>query len=205
MGGGGYVAGPVGLAAASLRLPLVLTEADSHLGLTNRLLAPLAAARLPGLPAPRARGRALPRHGPADPAARPRIARRRAAASASTSGTRACSCSAARSARARSTSPRSKPSRARPFRVLHISGRRDYEELAARPPRRGLRAASPTSTSRTSAAPWPRPTSRSRAPAARCSSSPPTGCRRSWSRSRARPATTRARTPAGWPRPARRS
>src|SRR6185437_5658557 len=28
MGGGGYVAGPVGLAAASLRLPLVLTEAD---------------------------------------------------------------------------------------------------------------------------------------------------------------------------------
>jgi UDP-N-acetylglucosamine--N-acetylmuramyl-(pentapeptide) pyrophosphoryl-undecaprenol N-acetylglucosamine transferase len=42
MGGGGYVAGPVGLAARSLRLPLVLTEADSHLGVTNRLLAPLA-------------------------------------------------------------------------------------------------------------------------------------------------------------------
>jgi UDP-N-acetylglucosamine--N-acetylmuramyl-(pentapeptide) pyrophosphoryl-undecaprenol N-acetylglucosamine transferase len=42
MGGGGYVAGPVGLAALSLRLPLVLTEADSHLGLTNRLLAPFA-------------------------------------------------------------------------------------------------------------------------------------------------------------------
>jgi UDP-N-acetylglucosamine--N-acetylmuramyl-(pentapeptide) pyrophosphoryl-undecaprenol N-acetylglucosamine transferase len=42
MGGGGYVAGPVGLAAGSLRLPLVLTEADSHLGVANRLLAPLA-------------------------------------------------------------------------------------------------------------------------------------------------------------------
>ena len=39
LGGGGYVAGPVGLAAVSLGLPLVLTEADSHLGLTNRLLA----------------------------------------------------------------------------------------------------------------------------------------------------------------------
>jgi UDP-N-acetylglucosamine--N-acetylmuramyl-(pentapeptide) pyrophosphoryl-undecaprenol N-acetylglucosamine transferase len=39
MGGGGYVAGPVGLAAIALRIPLVLTEADSHLGLTNRLLA----------------------------------------------------------------------------------------------------------------------------------------------------------------------
>jgi UDP-N-acetylglucosamine--N-acetylmuramyl-(pentapeptide) pyrophosphoryl-undecaprenol N-acetylglucosamine transferase len=42
LGGGGYVAGPVGVAARLLRLPLVLTEADSHLGVTNRLLAPFA-------------------------------------------------------------------------------------------------------------------------------------------------------------------
>ncbi|MGH2858362.1 MAG: UDP-N-acetylglucosamine--N-acetylmuramyl-(pentapeptide) pyrophosphoryl-undecaprenol N-acetylglucosamine transferase, partial [Solirubrobacteraceae bacterium] len=42
LGAGGYVAGPVGLAAALGRVPLVLMEADSHLGLTNRLLAPLA-------------------------------------------------------------------------------------------------------------------------------------------------------------------
>ena len=39
MGGGGYVAGPAGLAATLTRTPLVLTEADSHLGLANRLLA----------------------------------------------------------------------------------------------------------------------------------------------------------------------
>jgi UDP-N-acetylglucosamine--N-acetylmuramyl-(pentapeptide) pyrophosphoryl-undecaprenol N-acetylglucosamine transferase len=39
LGGGGYVAAPAGLAAASLGLPLVLTEADRHLGLTNRMLA----------------------------------------------------------------------------------------------------------------------------------------------------------------------
>ena len=39
LGGGGYVAGPAGVAALRLRLPLVLTEADSHLGLANRLLA----------------------------------------------------------------------------------------------------------------------------------------------------------------------
>jgi UDP-N-acetylglucosamine--N-acetylmuramyl-(pentapeptide) pyrophosphoryl-undecaprenol N-acetylglucosamine transferase len=39
MGGGGYVGGTVGLAALSARVPLVLTEADSHLGLSNRLLA----------------------------------------------------------------------------------------------------------------------------------------------------------------------
>jgi UDP-N-acetylglucosamine--N-acetylmuramyl-(pentapeptide) pyrophosphoryl-undecaprenol N-acetylglucosamine transferase len=42
MGAGGYVAGPVGLAAVSRRVPLVLIEADSHLGLANRLLAPFA-------------------------------------------------------------------------------------------------------------------------------------------------------------------
>jgi UDP-N-acetylglucosamine--N-acetylmuramyl-(pentapeptide) pyrophosphoryl-undecaprenol N-acetylglucosamine transferase len=39
LGGGGYVAGPVGFAAVRMGLPLVLTEADSHLGLANRLLA----------------------------------------------------------------------------------------------------------------------------------------------------------------------
>ena len=42
MGAGGYVAGPVVLAAVLRRVPLVLCEADSHLGLTNRLLAPVA-------------------------------------------------------------------------------------------------------------------------------------------------------------------
>jgi UDP-N-acetylglucosamine--N-acetylmuramyl-(pentapeptide) pyrophosphoryl-undecaprenol N-acetylglucosamine transferase len=42
MGGGGYVAGPVGLAALTLRLPLILTEADGRMGLTNRMLAPFA-------------------------------------------------------------------------------------------------------------------------------------------------------------------
>ncbi|HEX2702111.1 MAG TPA: glycosyltransferase, partial [Solirubrobacteraceae bacterium] len=42
LGAGGYVAAPVGLAAVALRLPLVLCEADSHLGLSNRALAPLA-------------------------------------------------------------------------------------------------------------------------------------------------------------------
>ncbi|HET9740694.1 MAG TPA: UDP-N-acetylglucosamine--N-acetylmuramyl-(pentapeptide) pyrophosphoryl-undecaprenol N-acetylglucosamine transferase [Solirubrobacteraceae bacterium] len=39
LGGGGYAAGPVGLAAVASRIPLVLSEADSHRGLTNRLLA----------------------------------------------------------------------------------------------------------------------------------------------------------------------
>jgi UDP-N-acetylglucosamine--N-acetylmuramyl-(pentapeptide) pyrophosphoryl-undecaprenol N-acetylglucosamine transferase len=50
MGGGGYVAGPVGVAARLHKVPLVLTEIDSHLGLTNRLLAPAAARVCLALP-----------------------------------------------------------------------------------------------------------------------------------------------------------
>jgi UDP-N-acetylglucosamine--N-acetylmuramyl-(pentapeptide) pyrophosphoryl-undecaprenol N-acetylglucosamine transferase len=67
LGGGGYVAGPVGAAAVSRRVPIVLTEADSHLGLTNRLLARFArrvclAFPLEGREAPRYRvtGRPVP-------------------------------------------------------------------------------------------------------------------------------------------------
>ena len=39
---GGYVGGPAAIAARLTRRPLILTEADSHLGLANRLAAPLA-------------------------------------------------------------------------------------------------------------------------------------------------------------------
>jgi UDP-N-acetylglucosamine--N-acetylmuramyl-(pentapeptide) pyrophosphoryl-undecaprenol N-acetylglucosamine transferase len=42
LGGGGYVAAPVGLAACSRGIPLFLSEADSHLGIANRMLAPFA-------------------------------------------------------------------------------------------------------------------------------------------------------------------
>ncbi len=51
-GGGGYVAGPVGLACAMLRTPLVIAELDGHLGLTNRMLAPLARRVCTALPLP---------------------------------------------------------------------------------------------------------------------------------------------------------
>jgi UDP-N-acetylglucosamine--N-acetylmuramyl-(pentapeptide) pyrophosphoryl-undecaprenol N-acetylglucosamine transferase len=42
LGAGGYVAGPTGMAAILRRIPLVLMEADSHPGLTTRMLAPYA-------------------------------------------------------------------------------------------------------------------------------------------------------------------
>jgi UDP-N-acetylglucosamine--N-acetylmuramyl-(pentapeptide) pyrophosphoryl-undecaprenol N-acetylglucosamine transferase len=50
LGGGGYVAGPVGLAARLCGVPLVLTEIDSHFGLSNQLLAPFAVRVCLGLP-----------------------------------------------------------------------------------------------------------------------------------------------------------
>ena len=42
LGGGGFVAGPMVLAAWTRRIPAALTEADAHLGLANRLAAPFA-------------------------------------------------------------------------------------------------------------------------------------------------------------------
>jgi UDP-N-acetylglucosamine--N-acetylmuramyl-(pentapeptide) pyrophosphoryl-undecaprenol N-acetylglucosamine transferase len=42
LGAGGYVSGPMVLAAARRRIPTALLEADAHLGLANRLAAPLA-------------------------------------------------------------------------------------------------------------------------------------------------------------------
>jgi UDP-N-acetylglucosamine--N-acetylmuramyl-(pentapeptide) pyrophosphoryl-undecaprenol N-acetylglucosamine transferase len=42
LGGGGYVAGPMVLAAGSMRIPAALSEAVAHLGLANRLAAPFA-------------------------------------------------------------------------------------------------------------------------------------------------------------------
>jgi len=68
LGGGGYVAGPMVLAARALRIPAALTEADAHLGLANRLAAPLAqrvflAYEIPARSGPKYRvtGRPVPR------------------------------------------------------------------------------------------------------------------------------------------------
>jgi UDP-N-acetylglucosamine--N-acetylmuramyl-(pentapeptide) pyrophosphoryl-undecaprenol N-acetylglucosamine transferase len=42
LGAGGYVGGPMVLAARTLRIPRAVMEADAHLGLANRLAAPFA-------------------------------------------------------------------------------------------------------------------------------------------------------------------
>src|SRR3954470_18696460 len=74
LGGGGFVAGPMVLAARLSRIPAAVTEADAHLGLANRLAAPFASrlflafpvdtrwrgkARVVGRPIPE-RSRAIP-------------------------------------------------------------------------------------------------------------------------------------------------
>ena len=67
LGAGGYVGGPMVLAAGVLRLPAALMEADAHLGLANRLAAPFAkrvfcAFPIEGLEEPKYRvvGRPIP-------------------------------------------------------------------------------------------------------------------------------------------------
>jgi UDP-N-acetylglucosamine--N-acetylmuramyl-(pentapeptide) pyrophosphoryl-undecaprenol N-acetylglucosamine transferase len=131
MGGGGYVAGPVGLAAVTRRVPLVLTEADSHLGLANKALAPLARRvclsfptkgrggrryRVTGRPIPfahRDRGMARERFG---------IASRELCVLVfgGSLGARSINLAAVEALGAGG------------FRVLHVCGRRDYPELRER-------------------------------------------------------------------------
>ena len=133
LGGGGYVAGPVGLAAVARRTPLVLTEADSHLGLANRLLAPFArrvclAFPIPGRDGERyvVTGRPIPREiVEADrDTARERLG--------VPPGARACWCSAAVSG-ARSLNLAAVDAlRDSDAFVVHITGRRDFAEVQAR-------------------------------------------------------------------------
>jgi UDP-N-acetylglucosamine--N-acetylmuramyl-(pentapeptide) pyrophosphoryl-undecaprenol N-acetylglucosamine transferase len=130
MGGGGYVAGPAGLAALSLRVPLVLTEADSHLGLTNRLLAPFArrvclAFPLDGRDGDRYRvtGRPVPP---------PDADRAGARAHFGIHEGETCVLIFGGSLGARSINMAAIEAFAgSPVRVLHICGRRDYPRLAA--------------------------------------------------------------------------
>jgi UDP-N-acetylglucosamine--N-acetylmuramyl-(pentapeptide) pyrophosphoryl-undecaprenol N-acetylglucosamine transferase len=56
LGGGGYVAGPMVVAAASRRIPAAIMEADAHLGLANRLAAPFAKRIFLAFPLPGRRG-----------------------------------------------------------------------------------------------------------------------------------------------------
>jgi UDP-N-acetylglucosamine--N-acetylmuramyl-(pentapeptide) pyrophosphoryl-undecaprenol N-acetylglucosamine transferase len=131
LGAGGYVAGPVGLAAVASRMPLVLAEADSHLGLTNRLLAPSArrvclAFPIAGRSGQRylVTGRAVPPPATDRPAARARFG---------LGDGETCVLVFGGSLGARSINEAAVEALASaPFRVLHACGARDYAALRER-------------------------------------------------------------------------
>ncbi len=136
MGGGGFVAGPAGLAALRTGTPLVLTEADSHLGLANRLLAkrarrvclafPIAGRDgdhylVTGRPIPAAvlaadRGAARERFGVAD-------GDRCLLVMGGSQGARSINDCALGAFAERD---------GRDFHVIHLAGRRDFDELEGR-------------------------------------------------------------------------
>jgi UDP-N-acetylglucosamine--N-acetylmuramyl-(pentapeptide) pyrophosphoryl-undecaprenol N-acetylglucosamine transferase len=132
MGGGGYVAGPVGVAALTRGVPLVLTEADSHLGLTNRALAPLAKAvclsfPIEGRKPPRYRltGRPVPSFEADREGARARFG--------IAPGER-CVLVFGGSLGARTVNKAALGAfSSGAFHVLHVCGRRDYPELSQQP------------------------------------------------------------------------
>ena len=133
-GGGGYVAGPVGLAAVTLRIPIVLSEADSHLGIANRMLAPFArrvclAFPLEGRTGPKfvVTGRPVPPPATDLAAARARFGL--------ADGER-CVLVFGGSLGARSINDAAVEAFGAPrdYRVLHAAGRRDFEDLRSRVP-----------------------------------------------------------------------
>ncbi len=138
MGGGGYVAGPVGLAAVLLRIPLVLTEADSHLGIANRLLAPFARRVCLAFPiAGRAAGRYRVTGRPVPAPATDRAAAR-ARFGLGEDDTVVLVFGGSLGARSINQAAIAAFADA-PFRVLHAAGARDFPALAAPGPRYDLR------------------------------------------------------------------
>ncbi len=131
LGGGGYVAGPVGLAAGVRRLPLVLTEADSHLGIANRLLAPIARRVCLAYPLPGRDGeKYLVTGRPVPPPATDRAAAR---ARFGLPAGEPCVLVFGGSLGARSINEAAVDGlRDAPYRVLHAAGRRDFDALAPR-------------------------------------------------------------------------
>jgi UDP-N-acetylglucosamine--N-acetylmuramyl-(pentapeptide) pyrophosphoryl-undecaprenol N-acetylglucosamine transferase len=137
MGGGGFVAGPAGLAAITTRTPLVLTEADSHLGLANRLLAGRARRVCLAFPIAGREGEPYLHTGRPVPAA---VLHGDRAAPRERFGVPAqarCLLVMGGSQGARSVNHAAIEAFAegegrRGFHVIHLTGRRDYEDLAKR-------------------------------------------------------------------------
>jgi UDP-N-acetylglucosamine--N-acetylmuramyl-(pentapeptide) pyrophosphoryl-undecaprenol N-acetylglucosamine transferase len=144
LGGGGYVAGPAGLAAVLSRTPLVLTEADSHLGLANRLLAGRARRVCLSFPIEGREGEPYLVTGRPVPAAILRADRDQARQRLGIESEARCLLVMGGSQGARSINHAAIEAFAetgsggldaefrRDFHVIHLGGRRDHEELEKR-------------------------------------------------------------------------
>jgi UDP-N-acetylglucosamine--N-acetylmuramyl-(pentapeptide) pyrophosphoryl-undecaprenol N-acetylglucosamine transferase len=134
LAGGGYVAGPVGLAASSLRLPLALSEADSHLGFANRLLAPLARRVFLAFPLPDRQGGKYLVTGRAVPPDTGKVDRGEARRRFAIPADARCVLVFGGSLGAQRLNQAALDAfgAASPCAVLHASGRRDYDDLRRR-------------------------------------------------------------------------
>jgi UDP-N-acetylglucosamine--N-acetylmuramyl-(pentapeptide) pyrophosphoryl-undecaprenol N-acetylglucosamine transferase len=136
MGGGGFVAGPAGLAAVLSRTPLVLTEADSHLGLANRLLAGRARRVCLAFPIAGREGERYTVTGRPVPAAVLAAGRGAARERLGVAAGGRCLLVMGGSQGARSVNECAVAAFAerpgRDFHVVHLAGRRDFEPLQRR-------------------------------------------------------------------------
>ena len=135
LGGGGYVAGPVTLAAALRRIPIVLTEADSHLGIANRALAPFARNVCLAFPiVGRDGGRYVVTGRPVAP---PSADRARARAELEVGDQELLVLVFGGSLGSRRINEAAIDGLDGDYRVLHVTGARDWPSLSSRPRRAG--------------------------------------------------------------------
>jgi UDP-N-acetylglucosamine--N-acetylmuramyl-(pentapeptide) pyrophosphoryl-undecaprenol N-acetylglucosamine transferase len=136
LGGGGFVAGPAGLAAVIAGVPLILTEADSRLGLANRLLAGRARRVCLAFPIPGREGERYPVTGRPVPAAVLGADRGAARRRFGIGADARCLLVMGGSQGARSINRAAIEAFAerggREFAVIHLAGRRDHEEFERR-------------------------------------------------------------------------
>jgi UDP-N-acetylglucosamine--N-acetylmuramyl-(pentapeptide) pyrophosphoryl-undecaprenol N-acetylglucosamine transferase len=140
LGAGGYVGGPMVLAARTLGIPAALTEADAHLGLANRLAAPFArtvflAFPLEGIEGPKYRvvGRPIPAR--SQP---PEAAGARASFGLPAEGPVVLVFGGSQGARTLNEAAYEAFAESGPA-VLQLAGERDFPELDARPRRADYR------------------------------------------------------------------
>jgi UDP-N-acetylglucosamine--N-acetylmuramyl-(pentapeptide) pyrophosphoryl-undecaprenol N-acetylglucosamine transferase len=134
LGAGGYVGGPMALAAGVLRIPAALLEADAELGLANRLAAPFAERVFCAFPLEGREGSKYQVVGRPIPARSrpPGSAEARAGFGLPANGPVVLVFGGSQGARALNVAAVAAFAERGPA-ILHLAGERDFPELARRP------------------------------------------------------------------------